>query len=153
MKIETIETLANVGSKTTAGGAVVGGIGAFIASNFVGLAGILIALIGVWVNIHYKRKAAKRYAEESAAREARHAARNELQIALGKQAMQLREEARQQKADEWKARMEFMKANGRPPADPPPTDWGSLEELKFTEEADHAQEEREQEEERRNGGG
>lgn len=146
MKIETIETLANVGSKTTAGGAGLGVAGAFIASNFIGLAGIVIALLGVWVNVHYKRKAAKRYAEESAAREARHAARNEMQIALGKQAMQLREEARQQKAEEWKARMEFMKATGRPPVDPPPTDWGALEELKFTDEGDHAREEREREE-------
>lgn len=63
MKIETIETLANVGSKATATGAVVGGVGAFIASNFVGLVGLFIALLGLLVNVHYRRKADKRHAQ------------------------------------------------------------------------------------------
>lgn len=63
MKTETIETLANIGSKTTAVGAGLGGLGAFVASNFIGLVGLGIALLGLWVNIHYRRKADKRHAQ------------------------------------------------------------------------------------------
>lgn len=63
MKTETIEALANIGSKTTAVGAGVGGVGAFIASNFVGLVGLFIALLGLLVNVHYRRKADKRHAQ------------------------------------------------------------------------------------------
>lgn len=60
MKIETIEALATAGSRTTVGGATIGAIGAFISSNMVGVGGLLIALLGVIVNVHFRRKADKR---------------------------------------------------------------------------------------------
>lgn len=60
MKTETIEALATAGSRTTVGGATIGAIGAFISSNMVGVGGLFIALLGVIVNIHFRRKADKR---------------------------------------------------------------------------------------------
>lgn len=60
MKTETLETLANVGSKVTATGAATSVVGTFILQNFTGLLGVVIALIGVLINVHYKRKANKR---------------------------------------------------------------------------------------------
>jgi len=101
-------------------------------SNVLGITGALIALTGLLVNLHFRRQADKRHAE----RHLRHAARAEMQIAVAKQAMELREEARQQKKDEWTARMEFMKVTGRVPPDPPPTDWAELEELQFPSDDD-----------------
>jgi len=151
MKTETIETIANAGSKTTAGGAVVGAAAwAFLQSNAVGLLGLFIALLGLLVNLHYKRKAHKRYAEEAEKRELRHAARAEMQIAVARQAMELREEARQQKKEEWAARKEYLRVTGRLPTDPPPTDWRGLEELKFPtdEEQDRSDSAQEAQEER-----
>lgn len=65
MKIETIEQIASVGNRTTLVGGTAGAIGAFVASNLVGLLGVLVALIGVLVNIHFKR-AARRLREELA---------------------------------------------------------------------------------------
>ncbi len=60
MKIETIEAIATAGSRTTVGGATIGAIGAFISSNMVGVGGLFIALLGVIVNVHFRRKADKR---------------------------------------------------------------------------------------------
>lgn len=60
MKTETIDTLANVGSKVTAAGAATSVVGTFILQNITGLLGVVIALIGVLINVHYKRKANKR---------------------------------------------------------------------------------------------
>ena len=66
MKTETIELLAGAGSKTSIAGAAVGGIGAFLASNFIGIAGVVVALLGVLINMHYRRKADKRHAADAA---------------------------------------------------------------------------------------
>lgn len=60
MKTETLDTLANVGSKVTATGAAASVVGTFILQNITGLLGVVIALIGVLINVHYKRKANKR---------------------------------------------------------------------------------------------
>lgn len=60
MKIETIEAIATAGSRTTVGGATVGAIGAFISSNMVGIGGLFIALLGMMVNVHFRRKADRR---------------------------------------------------------------------------------------------
>lgn len=71
MKIETIEGLAKAGNGTTLAGAAVGGIGAFMASNFVGIAGLVIALAGLAVNLYYRAKANKRHELEHQLRVAR----------------------------------------------------------------------------------
>lgn len=71
MKIETIEGLATAGSKTTLAGAAVGSVGAFMASNFVGIAGLVIAFAGLLVNLHYRRKANQRHEVEHQLRVAR----------------------------------------------------------------------------------
>lgn len=60
MKTETFDTISAVGSKTTIAGAGLSGISLWVTSNLLGIAGVLIALLGVWVNVHYKRKADKR---------------------------------------------------------------------------------------------
>lgn len=60
MKIETIEAIATAGNRTTVGGATIGAIGAFISSNMIGIGGLFIALLGVIVNVHFRRKADKR---------------------------------------------------------------------------------------------
>lgn len=65
MKIETFEQIASVGNRTTLVGGTAGAVGAFLTSNLVGLLGVLVALIGVLVNIHFKRSA-RRLREELA---------------------------------------------------------------------------------------
>lgn len=83
MKLETIETLASAGNKTTLAGAAVGGIGAFVASNFIGIAGIFVALLGVLVNRHYRQKADRRQAAEHELRQRERHLRIELMRATG----------------------------------------------------------------------
>ena len=121
-------------------------VGTFILQNFTGLLGVLIALIGVLINSHYKRKATKRYEQEAMERRLRHEARSELQAAMAKQAMDLRRTAAQQKADEWALRKELLRA-GTLPASPPPTDFSALDVMPFLddEEQDRAEEAQEEE--------
>ena len=71
MKIETIETLATAGNKTTMAGAAMGGVGAFMASNLIGIIGVLVAIVGALVNLHYRRKANARHEAEHELRMAR----------------------------------------------------------------------------------
>lgn len=53
----TIEaTLAAVGQKTTVAGASATGFGWLFSNEFLGLAGLLIAIAGLLVNIYFKRK-------------------------------------------------------------------------------------------------
>lgn len=59
MKIETIEQVASIGNKATLVGGATGGVAAFLQSNAVGLLGVLVALLGVLVNVHFKRRAAR----------------------------------------------------------------------------------------------
>ena len=69
MKTETLDTLANVGNRTTGGGAVVGFMGWLASSQAIGLLGIGIALLGALVNWYYKREANRRFAAEHALRQ------------------------------------------------------------------------------------
>lgn len=57
MKVETIETLAMAGNRATGAGASMGLYGWLASSEFVGLAGVAIALLGMLVNMYYRRKA------------------------------------------------------------------------------------------------
>lgn len=53
----TVEaTLAAVGQKVTVGGASATGLGWFFSNEFLGLAGLLIAIAGLLVNVYFKRK-------------------------------------------------------------------------------------------------
>jgi hypothetical protein len=60
MRTETIDQLAVLGNRTTGAGAGLGVYGWLTSSQFIGLAGVVIALIGVLINWHYKAKAHRR---------------------------------------------------------------------------------------------
>ena len=65
MKTETIESIADIGSKVTTVGASASMIGTFLMNNMIGVIGLLIALAGYLTNVYYKHKADKRHAAES----------------------------------------------------------------------------------------
>lgn len=105
LKTETLDTLANVGSKVTAAGATTSVVGTFVLQNITGLLGVLIALIGVLINVHYKRKADKR---------------RELEARLNVRAT---EQTIQQRAEMFQLRMELMR---RGISVGPPSDFAPL---------------------------
>lgn len=113
MKTETLDTLANVGSKFTAAGATTSVVGTFLVNNAIGIFGALIALIGLLINVHYKRKASKR---------------RDLELALNtratEQALELQRVESEQKRAERALRMELMRAGV--PVGPPPSDLAPL---------------------------
>jgi hypothetical protein len=78
MKTETIESIADIGSKVTTVGASASMIGTFLMNNMIGVIGLLIALVGHFTNAYYKHKADKRHAAESE----RNAAEAELRAQL-----------------------------------------------------------------------
>ena len=61
-------TVAAVGSKATQAGAATSITGWFMSSEFGVVAGIVIGLIGLIVNIYFKRREDRRLEEEHAAR-------------------------------------------------------------------------------------
>lgn len=66
MKSQAIDiSIAAVGSKTTYVGAGVTGLGWFLSNQFFGLMGVLIAVAGLLMNWHFKRRADQRTAAES----------------------------------------------------------------------------------------
>lgn len=69
MKAETIDTLGGIGTKTMLAGGGISAFGAWAASNALGIFGVVVALLGLLVNYHFKRQAGKR--AEQAAMEAR----------------------------------------------------------------------------------
>lgn len=60
MKTETFDAISTTAGKVTVFGAAGSAVLTFVVSNFAGLAGVLIAIVGLLVNLHYKRKADKR---------------------------------------------------------------------------------------------
>lgn len=109
MKTETLDTLANVGNRVTVTGAGMSVVGTFVLQNITGLLGVLLALIGLLINVHYKRKASKR---------------RDLELALNtkatEQALELQRVESEQKRAERALRMELMRAGvnvGPPPSD------------------------------------
>lgn len=83
MKIETFEQIASVGNRTTLVGGTAGAVGAFLTSNLVGLLGVLVALIGVLVNIHFKRAARKQRDEIAELQKEEIRTRTKLMLATG----------------------------------------------------------------------
>ena len=59
---------ASVANKTTVAGAVAGALGWMAQVNWLGLAGVLIALLGLLANIYFQHRRDKREAAESLAR-------------------------------------------------------------------------------------
>lgn len=120
MKTETLDSISTAGNVTTWTGAAIGGLLTFLISNFVGLVGILIALLGFWVNSHYKSKADKRRQAE----EERNQIAHNLEMELRKvQSDQWVAESKQ-RAAYMELRMEILRAGGNP--GPVPTDFGAL---------------------------
>ena len=69
MRNEALDaTLAAAGGKATYAGAGLTGLGWFISSEFFGLAGLAIGVIGLLINWFYKAKADKRVDQEHALR-------------------------------------------------------------------------------------
>ena len=108
MKTETFDSIANVSNKVTATGAATSVVGTFLVNNIVGIAGLLIALLGYLTSTHYKRKADKRREQESA-----------LDAEAKRQDMQLQLQDAEQKKAYWALRMELLKSgiDVGPPSD------------------------------------
>ena len=109
MKTETFDTIANVSNKVTATGAATSVVGTFLVNNIIGIAGLLIALLGYLTSTHYKRKADKRREQESA-----------LDAEAKRQIMLLQMQDAEQKKAYWALRMELLKSGidvGPPPSD------------------------------------
>ena len=68
MNNEAINHLATLGDRTAGAGAGMGVFGWLLSSQFIGLAGLVVALIGVLISWHYKREANRRHIEEHALR-------------------------------------------------------------------------------------
>lgn len=68
MNDEAINHLATLGDRTAGAGAGLGMFGWLLSSQFIGLAGLVVALIGVLISWHYKREANRRHVAEHALR-------------------------------------------------------------------------------------
>ena len=68
MNNETMNHLATLGDRTAGAGAGLGVFGWLLSSQFIGLAGVIVALIGVLISWHYKRESNRRHIAEHALR-------------------------------------------------------------------------------------
>lgn len=64
MKNETVDTLANVGGRITYTGGGIAGFSWILSSEFFGLIGCLVAVIGLLINFHFRREANRRHQAE-----------------------------------------------------------------------------------------
>lgn len=64
MNNEAVNHLATLGDRAAGAGAGLGVFGWFLSSQFIGLAGLVVALIGVLISWHYKREANRRHVAE-----------------------------------------------------------------------------------------
>ena len=65
MNNEALNHLATLGDRTAGAGAGLGVFGWLLSSQFIGLAGLVVALIGVLISWHYKREANRRHSEST----------------------------------------------------------------------------------------
>lgn len=85
MKAEAVDlSIAAAGSKATYVGAGVTGLGWFLSNQFFGLMSVLIALAGLPMNWHYKRKAERLIIREAEQRYQELQMRMVLMRAIGK---------------------------------------------------------------------
>ena len=68
MSDQTINHLATLGDRTAGAGTGLGVFGWLLSSQFIGLAGLVVALIGVLISWYYKREANRRHVAEHALR-------------------------------------------------------------------------------------
>ena len=68
MNNEALNHLATLGDRTAGAGTGLGMLGWLLSSQFIGLAGLGVALIGVLISWHYKREANRRHIAEHALR-------------------------------------------------------------------------------------
>ena len=68
MNNEAVNHLATLGDRTAGAGAGLGVFGWLLSSQFIGFAGLVVALIGVLISWHYKRESNRRHIEEHALR-------------------------------------------------------------------------------------
>ena len=66
MKVE--DTAVFFSNRTTEAGAITGVVGWMASVNWIGWAGVFIALLGLFANLYYQRKRDKREQAESDAR-------------------------------------------------------------------------------------
>lgn len=64
MNNEAINNLATLGDRTAGAGTGLGVFGWLLSSQFIGLAGLVVALIGVLISWHYKRESNRRHVAE-----------------------------------------------------------------------------------------
>ena len=64
MNDEAVNHLATLGDRTAGAGAGMGVFGWLLSSQFIGLASLVVALIGVLISWHYKREANRRHIAE-----------------------------------------------------------------------------------------
>lgn len=64
MNNEAVNHLATLGDRTAGAGAGLGVFGWLLSSQFIELAGLVVALIGVLIGWHYKREANRRHVAE-----------------------------------------------------------------------------------------
>ena len=64
MNNEAINHLATLGDRTAGAGAGLGVFGWLLSSQFIGLAGLIVALVGVLISWHYKRESNRRHVAE-----------------------------------------------------------------------------------------
>ena len=64
MNNEAINHLAALGDRTAGAGAGMGVFGWLLSSQFIGLAGLVVALSGVLISWHYKRESNRRHVAE-----------------------------------------------------------------------------------------
>lgn len=64
MNNEAVNHLATLGDRTAGAGAGLGVFGWLLSSQFIGLAGLVVALIGVLISWHYKRESNRRHIAE-----------------------------------------------------------------------------------------
>lgn len=82
MKTETIEAVGAAASRTTYAGAGITGWAWITSNEFLGVAGLLVAVGRLIVTWYYRREADRRHAHYIAAREAREQAGSEMRLAL-----------------------------------------------------------------------
>lgn len=84
MQTETLETIATAGERTAYAGGAGSTVAWLLSSQFFGLVGIIVALIGLWVNIHYRRQANRRHIAEHELRQTERQLRIDLMRSTGK---------------------------------------------------------------------
>lgn len=72
---------ASVANKTTVAGAVAGAVGWLAQINWMGLCGVLIAVLGLIFNVYFQHRRDRREAFECASRVARESAESAARIA------------------------------------------------------------------------